>query len=805
VNQPARTYQASFVSRAAALPIRVTRFSGREEISRTYSFDVEIALPHADPVEVSEALLGERGHVVLASKGIERTIPGVVRRVRPFVAEGTQKDQSRVRLTLVPRVWLLGRGSGYRIFQDVTVPELCSTVLRERDVPVRLDLVREYPRHDYLVQYDESEWAFLTRHLAMEGIAFGFDPSGEDGEVLVLSDRASFLGSLEPDEALPWHADAGFAGEDPRVLSFRRTRRIREGSASVSAFDYRRPLHNRKSESHLPRRSETTARGARARHVETRDAPRIDQRLADIRLEQDRRDERFEEGTASHPLLSPGKRFVLVDGPMRDLEGTHHVVRVEHRFEEGAEITYRNRFASVPDGVTYRPPAPRRRLMQVVETATVVGPAGQEIHTDELGRIKVHFHWDELGARDERASCWLRAAQPWTGAGWGFQFIPRVGTEVLVAFLGGNADAPIVIGSAYNAVNPPVFALPGSKSRSGIRTRSTREGTGFNEISFEDRTGHEQLHLRAERNLDVTVLNNETHRVGGSSAENVTEHRFSVVGGNRLTSVGGNSVETVAGDASQTVSGDRTDRVEGNHATHVTGRSDSVVEGDADRRVVGRSREHVEGTHDMVVLDDLTLRAHGALTLVVGAHDAKRSYGVHVEGTLATYSSDQSEIVADEGITLRCGESSLVIRPEAIELHAPSVLLAGKGAWLRLADDSVKLHANGKLVAVADEKVLLKGSQASVSLTSEAKVGGQSVKLGATDSESLQLDEEEGELTTIVLVDRQNRPLPGQRYRIVLSDGSERSGVVDQDGRAQIRLPRGGRVFFPDLGQVEAT
>ncbi len=784
--------------------MRVTRFSGREALSTLYSFDVEIALPHAEAFEVAEALLGHRGRLVVAAKGFERSVHGVVRRVRPYSAEGTAADRQRVRLCLVPELWLLGRGSGYRIFQDVTVPDLCQSILRESGLTLRLELSRDYPRRDYLVQYDESEWAFLRRHLAMEGIAFGFEQT-DDGEVLVLSDRASFLGSLEPDEVLPWRADAGFAGDAPSVLTFLRTRRVREGAASVGAFDYRRPLHDLRVESSIGRAHEAVSRGTRARHVETRDAPRVDQAIANVRLEQDRRDERVEEGTSSEPRLAPGLRFVLADGPIHELEGIHHVVRVDHRFEEGAEIVYRNRFESVPDGVVHRPPAPERRVMQVVETATVVGPAGQEIHTDELGRIKVHFHWDTRGPSDERASCWIRVTQPWTGAGFGFQFIPRIGAEVLVAFLGGNVDAPIVIGSAFNAAEPPVYQLPSSKSRSGIRSRSTRNGTGFNEIAFEDRTGHEQLILRAERNLDVTAQNNETHRVGGVLTENVTQHRFSVVGGNRLASVAGNAVETIAGDAAQSVTGDSSLRVTGNRATHVVGHADAVVEGDADRRVLGRARERVEGTLDTVVEEDLTMRTHGALTFVVGTHEAKRSHSVHVEGTSAAYCSETNEIVADAGITLRCGDSSLVILPQSIEIRSPKVLLAGDGAWLRLSEDDAKLHADGKLVAVADDKILLKGEDASLSLTANALLGGASVKLGEKDSESLSLDDEEGELTTIVLVDRDDRPLPGQRYRIVLADGSERSGVVDADGRAEIRLPSGGCVFFPDLGQLESA
>ena len=277
--------------------------------------------------------------------------------------------------------------------------------------------------------------------------------------------------------------------------------------------------------------------------------------------------------------LVPGRRFSLDGHPDDALNGEHVVVKLTHEGRQpeatfglagGAPVeVYKNSFECLPAEVPARPPRRARRMQQVLETATVVGPAGEEIHTDEHGRIKVAFHWDRRGPQGDHSSCWIRCMQTWAGASWGFQFVPRVGMEVLVTFMGGDVDQPMVIGCAYNGTHPPPFPLPASKTKSGIRTRSTPGGQGgsegSNELSFEDAAGKEQIYVHAERDLEEVVENDHRRLVRGDEEILVQGTRESIVGEDHYRTVRGNEVVTIEKDL----------------IIHVVGRQRIVIEGRA--------------------------------------------------------------------------------------------------------------------------------------------------------------------------------------------------------------------------------
>ncbi len=250
------------------------------------------------------------------------------------------------------------------------------------------------------------------------------------------------------------------------------------------------------------------------------EAPRI--------LRQKRRRASIGEGEGGCSDASPGHRFALADHPAPQLDAPYVLTRVEHRGElhpkEGAWRVYWNTFECVPAEMTYVPPRPKRKSVQVTLTAMVVGPSSEEIYVDEKGQIKVQFHWDRDGKYDENSSCWIRVMQPWGGAGWGVQFIPRVGMEVVVGFEGGDPDKPMVLGSLYNGTHPSPFQLPGDKTRSGWRTQSSLGGNGYNELSFEDRAGDEEVHLHAQRNLREVVRNDHSTGVGHDRTLQVGRH-----------------------------------------------------------------------------------------------------------------------------------------------------------------------------------------------------------------------------------------------------------------------------------------
>src|SRR5690606_15876447 len=252
---------------------------------------------------------------------------------------------------------------------------------------------------------------------------------------------------------------------------------------------------------------------------------------------------------------------------------------------------------------------PARRIRQVSETASVVGPRGEAIHADEHGRIKVKFHWDLSARDDDAASCWLHVSQAWVGANWGSQFLPRVGTEVVVTFLGGDPDRPLVTGSVYNGTHPPPFPLPGEMTKSGVRTQSTPGGSGYNELSFEDRTGSELVHLRAERDLEVVAQNDAREEIGRDRELDVKRDLKQIVGG-------GHTLRVVGGEAIM-IEKDGDERIGGDAGLAVTGRQGVRVPADRTTRSEGRDRTDVEETSTPTFHDDQIVRVLGHQVTVV--------------------------------------------------------------------------------------------------------------------------------------------------------------------------------------------
>lgn len=514
-------------------------------------------------------------------------------------------------------------------------------------------------------------------------------------------------------------------------------------------------------------------------------------------LDAERRDARCSTGTSRCRQLAVGHRFELVDHPIERLNDRYAVVMVEHRgraYEESGaegEPVYENFFRCVPAHVSYVPSRPPRQTVQTCLTATVVTP-GEDIETADYAMIKVRFHWDRRG-KGHDTTCWIRTMQPWAGAGWGTQFIPRIGMEVVVGFEGGDVDKPLVLGCLYNGVHPPPFALPGDKTRSGIRTRSTPGATGSNELSFQDAAGGEQIFMHAERDLDVEVGRNRTLHVGEDDTNEVSrnqrltvraEQRIEVEGGRWLTVAPLERIE-VRGERVLTVHGHRDETVMCDDSLRVTGSRQEQFAGNLSRRMGGDSHEQVNGTQ----------------TVLVGSHDAPGSRTVHVEGTSTSSSTAGHVVSSDEEVVLQCGASFIRLSPERIEICSPEVRVQGEGARLRLASDELRMHAQSRLQGMAEELVL-KSSGAALSLTSEAAVDGSRVLLNSPATADDPARDDEQQPTVIELVDDDGNPIPNQPYRIELEDGTQVSGILDSRGRAEIDLPAGGRVFFPGLSDV---
>jgi len=848
----------------------VASFRGREALSRLYSFDV-LAVASAERAVLETAILGETATLVLDVPGGEpRAVTGIVAEVSP---EGSHAvfGAAAYRLRIVPRLWLLRRSKNSRIFQDLTVRDIVTAVLDGFRVPCEWHLRRAHQPKTYCVQYQESDYDFVTRLLVEEGIFFSFEPPAPGATVLsdvvVLRDDSDYpvIDGAPPGDSgagVVFRTGDGLSPTEEAVVAFAPRRRIRAASVLLRDFDFTRPLLDPTAEVEAPT-AESPAHGLdpgmpQVYHpVSDYAEPEVREENAARLLSQLRRNAEVARGESSCRRLLPGRRFSLAEHPNDVLNREYAVTRVEHEGRlpdrvrgAAAESTplYRNTFECVPAEVPYRPRAVVQPPRQVLETAIVVGPPGEVVYTDRLGRIKVQFHWDRQGARNDHSSCWLRVSQVWAGPSWGFQFIPRIGTEVLVSFVGGDPDRPVVTGCLYNPLNPPSHDLPQSVTKSGIRTRTVPGHDGYNELSFEDRSGREQIFIHAERDLAEVVKNDHALTVGrfdpespsGDQRVRIARDQALEIGENQTVRVAGNQQQTILGDRTLTVQGGAVSRVSGprldrcddsyvqetgvNHEVNIGGNGSFVVSGNA-RHTTGADRTDDTG---------------GALTTRVGG-----SMACSVRGDYALEAVMGVTLSSAEGIRLVCGQSTIDLGPSEIVISSPTVTVAATGVAAMVAEgvslhleknkavvsarDKVEVHAKdsaialdaGGVVASAKKDVRLFSKGASLVLDSDASMDGATVKLNCGGAQGAPEETEPDELEVswidIELVrpfpkesdpaEIEKKGVPGARYVVVASNGRVYRGTLDGEGKARVAVPPGpATVSFPgkDAGRVKS-
>ena len=804
--------------------IEVVSFTGHESMNAAYRFDIVARCPLATELlgSLAQRLLGRPAPLRLNAPGdTARIVHGQVEAVRLVGLHG--EEHAEIHAVLVPRLALTRLHQHSRIFQNRTLQEIVSSVLDAWRISHSWQLQQEYRPHAYLTQYQETDHDFVLRLLAAEGILFYFEhpaddtPAGGSRERLVLLDDALFYPAMAGPKTggssptLEYGRQLVSADEDT-VTDVSVERTLTPRSVRLGDYDFRKPtLPLRDSAQVGPTPSSPgididkdllsiylhddegeyeSAAGAVAE---------FDNQRAGRSLEQARRDRDRARGRSHCRRLVPGCTFELRGHPIDLLNRAYVVTEVEHRGtvpERGGntrEPTYENRFGCVPASQSYRPALHPGRPRQVAETATVVGPGDEPLYVDETGRIKVQFHWDLDGKHNDQSSCWLRVAQAWAGTRFGMQLLPRVGMEVLVTFLGGNVDRPLVTGCLYNATHPTPFRLPDDKARSGLRTQ-TLGGEGLNELSFSDEAGSEQVFLAAQRDLDERVGRNHTLFVEGDELLNVSgEHRQSV-GGSLLTEVAAHLHQTVAMNHSLTVEGDAL------HA--VSGSADLRVSADRTTRIEGQEQSEIRGRTDESFLDDRFVRVTGHQITLVGKHDARRSAVLHVEGESESSSTGRSELSSEKVLVLRCGQSEIRLLPDAIEIGTPTLRIKADELYGKVSK-LFKLQSD-KDALVKAKTLQLKGESAQIGLTKLAKIDGDNVKLncGPDPIDDQMPDAQPIPPTTIQLSDQDGKPLAGQRFVIVLPDGSERSGVTGEGGAAELELEQNGKIWFPNTDKA---
>jgi type VI secretion system secreted protein VgrG len=627
---------------------RVRKLELREGVSELYECVLELV---NDDLCADVAALEGASCVVRMERGEgSRRLCGLVFRVEWL---GSMIDHLLVRVHVRPALAALCQNRDSWIFQGQSVREILQEVLSEGLGPyerkVRFNLDRTYQAREYCTQYGESDLEFVMRLMSEEGIFFFFDHSGEQEELVL----------VDLNEKCPEYQSASggvvrvVGPESPQeLLSVETVGRLRVGREMRSTgvvlrdFDWTRPgldltrpklgPDGRGKERNVYEYSpHVIAAYDSDKKVYTREEGAL---RAKLRKEELATGSRFAAGESNITGLAAGCVIEVEGQDLPQLGTKFLVIRVEHEGEAAEEIQhqmergagqrqrYRNRFTCVAFELQYRPPVMPRPVVGGPQTATVVGPGGEEIYTDEHGRVKVQFHWDRAGERNEKSSCWLRTMQGWAGAGFGSVFLPRIGMEVVVQFLEGNMDRPLVVGCVYNGANPGPVPVPNEKTKTSIITRSSPGGGGYNELTFEDAAGNEEISIRAQKNLRGNVLNDQSYQIGNDDSAKVVHDqsvkvgndRHVEVGKNQTIQVGSNRTLNVDGAESTVVAKNQDVSVGGNQGVSVTGNQTNKV-GMAKTETVGAfSMENVGAAKSVNVGAAYSVIVVGTMNTVVG-------------------------------------------------------------------------------------------------------------------------------------------------------------------------------------------
>lgn len=750
------------------IPFLVRRFELRDAMSELGWLEVDLMTPATATAPV-ELIVGKPAMFAWAcgteSKRVYRYYHGIV---SELTETGGDVHATFYRAVVVPRLWRLTMKTRSRIFQKKTVLEIIEKILEEAGLlkgeDLQLKLNGTYEPRTYCVQYRESDFNFISRLMEEEGITYFFD-HGEEKEVMTLLDARSSHGPCAPYDMIVLQTPARLREDDEITDAARELADALDDlddsdSEGVSeerlqAFQFNNSLQPGKV--HLRdynfensgRKPAGQVTGVSANDLEVYDYPgrfTEDGRgksLARIRMEELDTQTRVAHGSGDFRSLAAGKIFAMLDHPNLAHNRSYLCTAVTHSGTnenltggQGQPVgmggaTYENDFECIPDDQQYRPlrvtPKP---VVFGAQTAKVVGPAGEEIYTDKFLRVKVQFHWDLEGQENEKASCWLRVVQTWADKGFGTVVLPRIGTEVLVEFLEGDPDMPIVNGVVYNDQNMPPFDQPGKKMQTGIKSNTTPGGGGSNEIRLDDTSGSEELFIHAQKDQNNVVENDETTKVGHDRTETVGNnetitigvHRTEQVGKNETISIGVNRTEEVGKDETISIGANRTEKV---------GKDEKISIGANRTESVGKDRgSEVKKGDTLKVGKDQSLDIGGKKETKVGkdyAIDVKTDFSV-LAGKTVTITADKNAIhikatkdevliEAKKKIVLKCGKASITLK------SGGDILINGK----KIKSDATQAIENKamKIINAAKTKHQVK------SVMVEAKGSGMNVIKGS--------------------------------------------------------------------------
>lgn len=689
----------------------VEHFYCRDAISELFHMDISVVskLEAVNPVDIV-------GHPVTVNlvldDGSQRPFHGFVAELRG--GHKTSRDLRQYELMVVPWLWFLTRRQDCRIFQGMSVVEIVESVFQELGFSdYRMGAIMlNHPTRDYCVQYRESDFAFISRLLEEEGIFYFWEHSDSNHTLVLSDDKSSYITC--PESLIP--VIPGTSGIKAAIKSWTHQYRYCSGKWSLTDYNFEQPSNN------LAANTPTLLKLKDISKFEVYDYPGEYAAKADgtplSKVRMEATEAAYDQVSASSEcktLFSGGSFTVQHDDLPSEDKQDYAITCIEHTASDqsyttgGKGFQYTNTFTCIPAAINARSErkTPRPQI-HGSQTAVVVGPSGEEIYVDEFSRVKVQFHWDRLGSKNETSSCWIRVAQNWAGKKWGQIFIPRIGQEVVVSFLEGDPDRPLIIGSVYNGEQMPPYELPANKTQSGIKTRSSKGGdtATFNEIRFEDKKGSEELYIHAEKDQNSVVENDRNHSVGHDKNESVgnnktvdvTKDLTETIGNNKAVQVAVNHSESIGSNMTISVGSSLTETVGVNYAETVGGAMEvtvgmayaltvginsSINVGGSHSESIGSSKSESIGKNSSLdVSDSRSVNIGKEETTKIGK-DKKETVGGKTSVDVAkeyVLNAKKIQLVAKDELSIKVGSAQLIMKKNGdITLKGKKINVKGSG------------------------------------------------------------------------------------------------------------------------------
>ncbi|MFD1981308.1 type VI secretion system tip protein TssI/VgrG [Mesorhizobium newzealandense] len=722
-----------------------THLVGRDEISRCFAYTAGFVGTDAniDPLKMLGGVVSVEGE-----SDPKRWFSGIVSEFRLTRIEDRLAYYEAVAR---PWLWFLGNTTDCRIFQNKSVVDIVKDIFKKYSTAeFDLRLQGSYPPREYCVQYDETDLDFVQRLLEHEGILYFFEHD-EGKHTLVLTDAMSKLKPAPGYEKVPYHFEGQGSRRDVEYITeWIPGSSVRPGAYAHTDYDFEKPGADLMAKSAQPF-SHKLAAGENYRQPGAHLEVGRGDSLAAIRREEIQAVHQRIAAVGTVRGLFSGCKFNLEGFPREDQNQEYLVVSAEYRlFDPGyrahADVDSENFkviLGLAPTALPYRPPRiTPRPIMRGPQTATVVGPSGEEIFTDKYARVKVQFHWDRLGKKDQNSSCFVRVSQTWAGSGWGFIQIPRIGQEVIVDFIEGDPDLPIITGRVYNASQMPPYGLPGSATQSGWKSDSSKGGGGYNELMFEDKAGSELVNFQAQKDHNLLIKHDRTklvqhdqsdridhdakHSVGHNLDEDVGNNKTVKVGVDQTTNIGSNDTETVGANRSLTVMANETIHVVSNSTENIDANHSQTV-GIVQTVTVGAARIDTVGAAETRTVGGVQTNTIGATrSVTVGI---SQSHDIGASDSWNVGASQSIQIGSDQGVKIGGAQNTQISKTHIIkvgedastQVNGAHELKIGKKSLTQVGEDA-GIVVGKNLTIEAKESVTIKTGSAEILMKKDGTI-----------------------------------------------------------------------------------